>query len=256
MCGRKVIEGLERRKMECILGARMRNVREVRDDVIGRASRYHRVADNLQVKEVFVGDHRYVVCFNPDEAEKNRADRKAILSSLEERLAHGPQALIGNHGYRRYLKVERDAVSIDPARLKLEVRYDGKYLLRTNTELPAEEVAVQYRRLWRVERFLRSAKSLLETRPIDHRCDDTIRGHIFCSFLALALRHELGHRLARRGWKLEWADVIRGLALLREVEVRNGGSGSPCARRSKASPARHSRPSASRSPRCRGNSTE
>lgn len=219
MFGREVIEGLEERKMEYILGARMRNVREVRDDVIGRAGRYREVAGNLHVKEVRVGDHRYVVCFNPDEAEKDRADRETIVASLTERLAQGPKALIGNRGFRRYLKVESDAVSVDPAKLKGEARFDGKYVLRTNTALSADEVAIQYKRLWRVERFFRSAKSLLETRPIFHHHDDTIRGHIFCSFLALALRHELENRLAARGWKLEWADIVRDLASLRETEV-------------------------------------
>lgn len=219
MFGREVIEGLEERKMEYILGARMRSVREVRDEVIGRAGRYREVAGNLHVKEVHVGGHRYIVCFNPEEAKKDRADREAIAASLAERLSQGPKALIGNRGFRRYLKVESDAVSVDPAKLKGEARFDGKYVLRTNTALPADEVAIQYKRLWRVERFFRSAKSLLETRPIFHHHDDTIRGHIFCSFLALALRHELETRLAAKGWKLEWADIVRDLSSLRETEV-------------------------------------
>jgi len=77
-------------------------------------------------------------------------------------------------------------------------------VLTTNTDLPAREVALQYKQLWMVEDVFRSMKSLLDTRPIFHKCDETIRGHVFCSFLALLLRKELEDRLARKEWKLEW----------------------------------------------------
>ena len=68
-------------------------------------------------------------------------------------------------------------------------------------------------------------KSLLDTRPIYHKCDETIRGHVFCSFLALLLRQELEDRLARKGWKLEWADMVRDLDNLVEMEVAINGKG-------------------------------
>ena len=68
-------------------------------------------------------------------------------------------------------------------------------------------------------------KSLLETRPIFHKCDDTIRGHVFCSFLALILRKELQDRLERKGWHLEWNDIIRDLDNLLEMEVGIDGKG-------------------------------
>lgn len=79
------------------------------------------------------------------------------------------------------------------------------------------------RRLLLVERFFRAAKDLLETRPIFHKFDATITGHIFVSFLALLLVHELEKRLKRKGLKLEWADVVRDLGEVREVEVRQQG---------------------------------
>ena len=74
-----------------------------------------------------------------------------------------------------------------------------------------------------VESIFRSAKSLLETRPIYHKVDDTIRGHVFCSFLALVLRKELETRLEKHGDKLEWADINRDLRALQEVEVEMQG---------------------------------
>ena len=102
-------------------------------------------------------------------------------------------------------------------------RYDGKWVLRTNTDLSAADVALKYKQLWMVEHVFRSAKSLLETRPIWHKCDETIRGHVFCSFLALVLRKELDDRLAEQGHKLEWEDVIRDLLKLQYTEVEQDG---------------------------------
>ena len=111
----------------------------------------------------------------------------------------------------------------DEAKIAEEARYDGKWVLRTNTDLDSAEVALQYKRLWMVEHWFRSCKTLLQTRPIYHRCDETIRGHVFCSFLALVLRQELQARLEKRGHELEWADVICDLDRLQMVEVEQDG---------------------------------
>lgn len=94
--------------------------------------------------------------------------------------------------------------------------------MTTNTDLPTSEVALKYKQLWMVEDVFRSMKSLLATRPIYHKCDETIRGHVFCSFLALLLRRELEQRLTSKQWKLEWADVIRDLDNLVEMEIAIG----------------------------------
>jgi hypothetical protein len=180
------------------------------------------VADNLRVKEVWVWGRRYVICHNPLEPAKDAADREAMLAALKDKLRRGAKGLVGNRGYKRFLKVEKGAVSIDQARVKAEARFNGKYVLRTNTELPAAEVAVQYKPLLLVEQFFRAAKSLLDTRSIFHQWDASIQGHVFCSFLALVLLDELKRRLAQRGVEAEWADVRRDLLALAEVEVRDG----------------------------------
>src|SRR6266851_4169044 len=135
----------------------------------------------------------------------------------------GDKSLVGNKGYRRFLRTTGERFTIDEDKLKEEERYDGKWLLTTNTELAAREVALKYKQLWMVEDIFRSMKSLLDTRPIYHKCDETIRGHVFCSFLALVLRKELQDRLERKGWSLEWADVLRDLDRLQEVEMSIGG---------------------------------
>jgi DDE family transposase len=235
MISKETIEDLEeeQRGWEYILGARMRAQNEVKDDVLARAGRYRVVhpqrqtSDDpspLKVKEVRVAGRRYVVCLNEDEARKDAADREAIVASLREKLQAGEKSLVGNKGYRRYLSATGpDHFRIDEAKIKEEARYDGKWVLRTNTDLGAAEVALQYKRLWMVEAWFRSCKSLLQTRPIFHRCDEAIRGHVFCSFLALVLRQELEARLAADGHEFEWADVIQDLDRLQVVEVEQEG---------------------------------
>jgi hypothetical protein len=235
MISRETQAALERpeRGWQYILGARMRSQNEVKDEVLSRAGRYRVVhperveSDDpspLKVKEVWVDDRRYVICRNQDEARKDAADREAIVAALREQLRNGDKSLVGNKGYRRYLGgSESSHFEIDEAKIAEDARYDGKWVLRTNTELDSAEVALQYKRLWMVEHWFRSCKSLLQTRPIYHKCDETIRGHVFCSFLALVLRQELQARLQERGHELEWADVIGDLDRLQIVEVEQDG---------------------------------
>ena len=235
MISKETIEELEKeeRGWQYILGARMRSQNEVKDEVLARPGRYRVVHPErqtqqdpapLKVKEVQVENRRYIVCLNEDEARKDAADREAIVASLREKLRSGEKSLVGNKGYRRYLSsTGSDHFQIDEAKIEEEARYDGKWVLRTNTDLDAAEVALQFKRLWMVEAWFRSCKSLLQTRPIYHKCDETIRGHVFCSFLALVLRQELEARLARDGHALEWADVIQDLDRLQMVEVEQDG---------------------------------
>ena len=235
MISKETIEELEKeeRGWQYILGARMRSQNEVKDEVLARAGRYRVVHPErqtsedpapLKVKEVRVEGRRYIVCLNDDEARKDAADREAIVASLREKLRTGEKSLVGNKGYRRYLSsTGADHFQIDEAKIEEEARYDGKWVLRTNTDLDTAEVALQFKRLWMVEAWFRSTKSLLQTRPIYHKCDETIRGHVFCSFLALVLRQELEVRLAKDGHDFEWADVIQDLDRLQMVEVEQDG---------------------------------
>jgi len=222
MISRDTIQALEARHLEYILGARMRRQRQVSEAVLGRAGRYHEVADNLRVKEVWVDGHRYIICHNPQEAARDAEERDAIVKALADEIKQGVRHLVGNRGYRRFLRVEKGAVSVDLKKVDSEARYDGKFVLSTNTSLPADEVAMQYKRLLLVERFFRATKSLLHTRPIFHQWDSTIRGHVFCSFLALVLVDELQRRLASQGLKLEWDVIRQDLQSLDQARVRQG----------------------------------
>ena len=219
--------------MSYILGARMHKDTTVRDQVLPSAGKFQPVRgakeksrdpSPLSVREQWVAGKRYVVCYNQDQARKDAADREAIVESLRKKLKNGDKSLVGNKGYRRYLKsTGKEHFSIDEAKLAEEQRFDGLWVLRTNTSFSAPEVALKYKQLWMVESIFRSAKSLLETRPIYHKVDDTIRGHVFCSFLALVLRKELETRLESQGHTLEWADIKRDLRALQEVEVELQG---------------------------------
>jgi len=106
--------------------------------------------------------------------------------------------------------------------VKRDARFDGKWVLRTDTDLPAAEVALRYKDLLTVEDAFRTAKSILETRPIFHKCDATIRGHVFCSFLALVLLKELQARLESRGWRMEWRRLRDDLDELQELTLPLG----------------------------------
>lgn len=216
-----------------ILGVRMRQVKEVREIVVSNESPYEEVYPKspiakdpspLKVKEVVVGENRYVVCFNEDQATKDRYDRETIIAALREALKKADKELVGNKGYRRYLKTGKDHFTIDETKAQQEARYDGKWVLTTNTELSAKELALKYKQLWMVEDIFRSMKSLLQTRPIYHKCDETIRGHVFCSFLALVLRKKLQDLLDQKGCReLEWADIIHDLDQMIEMEIRLSG---------------------------------
>ena len=232
MISQETIDDLAQQGWPYILGARMRRCKEVREQVLSDRGRFRVVHAKspdpkdpapLKVKEVKVEGRRYVVCVNEDEVKRDRADREAIVDGLREQLRAGDKSLVGNKGYRRFLKVEGPGhFAIDEAKIAEEARYDGTWVLRTSTDLPTAEVALQFKRLWQVEQWFRACKSLLETRPIYHQRDEAIRGHVFCSFLALLLRYELQARLTARGHELEWADVVRDLDALEYVDVEQG----------------------------------
>ena len=215
-----------------ILGVRMRKVKEVREEVLSRAGAYREVHPEgtstkepspLKVKEAAVNGRRYIICLNPRQARKDQADREAILASLEEQLKKGAKALVGNRGFRRYLKSERDAFVIDYDKAKQEARFDGKWVITTNTRLSGEQVALKYKELWQVEQLFRDTKSLLETRPVFHQRNDTIRGHVFCSFLALVLKKELFRRMEASGQRFEWSEIKQDLKSLQEITLEEDG---------------------------------
>jgi hypothetical protein len=242
MIAEATITALEQRGLEYVLGVRERTDRRVRDHVLDDPAPFtpllvERTTGETQLfaKEVRVEGRRYIVCRNEAEAEKDRRDRQAIVEGLEKQLAKGDKALVGNAAYRRYLRKTRrqgedgpeqatgPAFEIDAGKLAEEARYDGVFVLRTNARLSPLQAMLRYRDLLQVEAVFRTAKALMHTRPIFHSSDAAIRGHVFCSFLALVLRKELQSRCEAAGLKPEWGDVLRDLdRLQRAVVVTHG----------------------------------
>jgi len=215
-----------------ILGVRMRKTKDVRLDVLSTGGRYQEVYPELsssrepaplKVKEVFFKGTRYIVCVNARQSRKEAHARESIIEALKEKLTKGPKSLVGNKGYRKYLKLDRGGLRIDEDKIKADARFDGKWVLRTNTSLSAAQAALKYKELWKVERTFRDVKTLLSTRPIYHQKDANIRGHVFCSFLALVLRKELERRLNAKGHEFEWSQIKQDLKALQTVAIEDNG---------------------------------
>lgn len=231
MVSSATVAELEQRNIGYILGTRERRDKEVQQAVLDDSRgfiplslpRIGHESTDIEIKDVRVGDRRYVVCRNPEQAEHDAEAREAMIAGLGEKLRQGDKALVGNSGYRRFLRtVGNDHFEIDDDRIAAEAKFDGISVLRTNTDLPAAEVARQYRQLWLVEQIFRTAKAILRTRPIYHQSDAAIRGHVFCSFLALVLRKELEERLSAAGVTAEWPEILRDLEAIHETEVLDG----------------------------------
>jgi hypothetical protein len=231
MISASTIAALESKELDCdyILGARMRSVKEVRERVLADRGHYQEVTPErksskdpspLKVKEVLIEGRRYIVCLNEEQRRKDVADRQAIVEHLREQLKRGDKDLIGNKGYRKYLRVSKgEHFTLDEEKVKEEARYDGKWVLQSNLADESKIIALAYKELWMVEDLFRTMKSILETRPIYHKRDETIRGHVFCSFIALWLRSALEQRLEAKGEIWEWTEILRGLDNLHEVET-------------------------------------
>jgi transposase len=147
-------------------------------------------------------------------------------------LKKGDKSLIGNKGYRRFLATPGDdRFAIDRAKVEEDAKFDGVFVLRTNADISPLEAMLCYKNLWRVERAFRTSKSLFATRPIFHKLDETIRGHVSCSFLALVLKKELEDRIANLGKASgegdeesgSWPDILADLDSLTETEVEQDG---------------------------------
>ena len=230
MISAETIAALEARGLLYILGAREPD-KLVRDVVLNDAAPFvpliveKRGRDtDYSAKAVTLGGARYIVCINHQEAAKDAADRTAILAALERQLRRGDKALVGNTGFRRFLKTVGDGhFAVDRSKGDEDARFDGVFVLRTNTDLNPLVAMLRYKQLSAVEQTFRTAKHLLATRPIFHKLDETIRGHVFCSFLALVLKAELEARIAALGQNGSWPAIIADIDALTETEVEQDG---------------------------------
>jgi len=204
---------------------------EVAKAVVTRPGRYRKVAENLQVKEVVVGEgerrRRYVVCYNPQEAERQRQHREQVLKELSAEL----QTLRTEHGdshskrvcelrasgrYGRYLRLTRgDAPRINQAQVDAAERLDGKFVVHSNDDtLNAADLALGYKQLARVEVAWRSLKSGLKLRPVFHWAPHRIHAHVALTVLSLLLE-----RVAEQACGDTWRNIKDDLRRIKLAQL-------------------------------------
>lgn len=231
MISAETIAELEARGLLYVLGVRERSDKLVRELVLDDPAPFvpfvlmkERRDVDYEAKAVKLAGRRYIVCRNLDEMKKDAANRATIVAALKKQLKKGDKSLVGNKGYRRFLAEPKgEGFAIDRAKVDEDAKFDGVFVLQTNARLSALEAMLVYKQLWTVERTFRTTKSLFETRPIFHQLDETIRGHVACSFLALVLKKELEDRLAAKNARASWPAVIADLDSLTETEVEQDG---------------------------------
>ncbi|HEY5989705.1 MAG TPA: IS1634 family transposase [Streptosporangiaceae bacterium] len=184
-----------------IIGEKLRSGSAEAKAALSRQGRYTDVAANLRVKEVRISeDERFVICYNPEGAERDAAVRARMLTQLEEMIKDSDNrtktkraelrgVISTKPGLNRYLRVTPGGLlRIDAKAVKAETNLDGKYLLRTSDpKLPAEDIALGYKQLLEVERGWRDLKQVIDLRPVYHRKEERIRAHVILCWLALLL---------------------------------------------------------------------
>jgi len=206
-----------------IIGEKLRSGSAEADAALSRQGRYQDVAANLKVKEVRVSDsERFVICYNPEAAERDTKIRERMLAQLEEMIAGSDKltktrraelrgVISTKPGLNRYLRVTPGGLlRADAARIKAEENLDGKYLLRTSDpKLSAGDIALGYKQLAEVERGWRDLKQVIDLRPVYHRKEERIRAHVILCWLALLLI-----RIAETTTGTTWASITDEMDLL------------------------------------------
>jgi len=184
-----------------LIGEKLRSGSAEATAALSRQGRYQQVADNLRVKEVKISEHeRFVVCYNPEQADRDAAVRERLLAQLQETIASTDKlpatkraelrgVISTKPGLHRYLRVTPSGLlRIDQRAVKAEANLDGKYLLRSSDpHLSAEDIALGYKQLLQVERGWRDMKQVIDLRPVYHRKEERIRAHVLLCWLALLL---------------------------------------------------------------------
>lgn len=202
-----------------------------------RAGKYQKLDNGLEIKEVIVGGdsearRRFVIVYNPVEAEHDRKKRDDILADVERKLEEMKQlegephtkaacSLRSHSAYGRYIRQTKTGkLCLDRARIKAEAHLDGKFLVSTSDDwLSTEDVALGYKHLWKIERLNRDLKNVVDVRPVYHRLEDRIRAHVLLCWLALVLI-----RVAENESLKTWHEIKNTLSTL-EVGIHQTGNG-------------------------------
>jgi transposase len=231
-----------------IAGMRMRDGGDLVEAALSRQGRYQDVRDNLRVKEVRIdgaGDARFIICHNPEQAERDRHQREQAVARIEAELerikaqrqrdrerrakvsakareraeaAHvrAECALRDHPTLKRWIRqLPGGRLAINRAKVKAEANLDGKYLIATSDpDITAEDAALGYKNLLEAERGFRDLKSELLLRPVFHRLEHRIRAHVLICWLALLLT-----RVAERECGQSWRQIRRETGRLKQVTL-------------------------------------
>jgi hypothetical protein len=203
MVSEKNLRELQKGGAHYVAGTKMRAGEPSVKEALARPGRFKKIRDNLEVKEVVVGEgerrRRYIIIRNPVQLRRDREERERTLKLLRKKLADLPKEseehtkavckLVSHPTMGRYLKKDRRGrLVIDTQKVKAEERLDGKYLVITSDDtLSAEDAALSYKQLAEVERAWRCLKTHLDLRPMYHRKAGRIEAHVLVCWLALLL---------------------------------------------------------------------
>lgn len=220
MVSRHNIEKLKEFKQEYILGVRMRQFNKQRREEFLNPKGMLEVKDNLYVKEMCIeGEGRYIVCYNPQEAEQRNIKRQYFKRHLNKKLAtSSPKDWMLKNAYKKFVDFN-GKVELNEKKFYEDKQYDGYWVLLTNTHLSTEEVALYYKGLWQIEAGFRDLKSELVTAPIYHYKERRIVAHIFVAFLALLVKITLKKKIKAIDPKASYREVFEALKQIKAVKI-------------------------------------
>ncbi len=214
------IRTLESDGYEYVVGMRMRQLKEEDAKKILSVKEMASVSKELKGREVYLKDRRLIVCFNREEALKDRKKREEIIARLIIKLkTQGLKSLLIHKEYSKYLRIKADKPQLDEERIKSEELYDGKFVLETNTKLNWKEVILAYKDLWKIEASFRTLKNELEMGPVYHYTERRIRSHIFISFLALVLKASFHKALLNIDKTLNLSKVLEDVRKIKVTQI-------------------------------------
>jgi len=218
------ISKLNELNQEYILGVKMRQFNQDKRDKFLSLDGMFPVRDDLYVKEITVpNEGRYIICYNPKEAEIERKKREFFQQVLEKKIEKSTtKEWIIKNGYKKYIDITEGKIELNKKRLRAEYQFDGKWVLLTNSKLDSKQVALYYKDLWQIEACFRDLKDDLETTPIYHFTERRIIAHIFVSFLSLLLKITFAKKLRQIDKDASYQEVFEAVREIKAVKLTEG----------------------------------
>lgn len=230
MVSEEILDLLEKLNFQYVVAVKLRGLKEVREQVLPQAFGFEKVRDNLEVKEVHVGQRRYLICRNPQGVERDTKRRADIMEALTKKLGEGNSAhtqhgreILVNRAFRRYVIEREGRILIDEKKIEDDAKTDGLWVLRTNHDLAtAPDLALLYKDLGRIERDFRDLKSFLELRPVYHYKSERVKAHVHICILAKTILVELDKRRQASGSKRSVAKLLKDLESIKATRLEVG----------------------------------